>query len=169
MHIFTLSFIALASQIVSAATILENVQKVETSTGALGDSVRQWKGNFLGTLPIIKDSAALLIDIKSGAKDAKDSPPLTLDEAFDVAGATIDLTNTVNSTLQSVIERKPDFDKLLLSPIILGNLELQRSATEKFSAAIVEKVPTEAQPIAEDLIADIDASFQRALDAYDLF
>lgn len=169
MRFATLSLAALAAQIVLGATILENVQQVDASVVTLGDTTKQWKGGLLGTLPIIKDSTALLFDIKSGTKDAEQSEPLTLDEAFEVASATIELSGAVNSTLQAIIDRKPDFDKLLLSPVILGTLEVQNAATEKFSAAIVEKVPEEAQAIAEDLIADIEASFQLALDAYSLF
>lgn len=169
MRINILSLLALATQTVSGATILENVQKVDASVGALGDTVTKWKGDFLGTLPIIQSSVSLLTDIHKGADDTENSSPLTLDEAFEVASATIDLSGTVNSTLQAVIDRKPDFDKLLLGPIILGNLKLQKSATDKFAAAIVEKVPADAQPIAEDLIADIEAAFEAALDAYKLF
>ena len=169
MRFDTLFFAALAVQIVSGATILENVQQIDSSTAALGQTVEQWKGNFIGTLPIIESSFSLLKDINTGAKDAEASAPLTLDEAFGVAEATIELSGTVNSTLQAVIDRKPEFDKLLLGPIILGNLKMQNSATEKFSSAIVEKVPEEAQAIAESLIADIEASFKRALDVYSLF
>lgn len=165
-----LPLVAFGCQLVSAATILENIKKVDSSVGALGDTVVAYKGGLLGAVPILEKSVNLLIDINKGTKDTENSAPLTLDEAFGVASATIDLVATVNSTLQAVIDRKPDFDKLLvISPIILGNLELQKSATDKFSAAIVEKVPVEAQPIAEELIAEIEASFEAALDAYKLF
>ncbi|KAK0384872.1 hypothetical protein NLU13_7350 [Sarocladium strictum] len=169
MWMLKLSAVALAIQVVSAATILDSIHEVDGSTGALGSSVKSWKGNFLGTLPIIGASTVLLGDINDGTKTAKASAPLTLDEALDVAGATISLGDTVNSTLQAVIDRRPDFQKLLLGPVILGTLEMQKSATDRYTAAVLEKVPQEAQAIARDLIGDIESSFQKALDAYKLF
>ena len=164
-----IALIALTSQVVTCATIAESVTKVDTSTVALGEAASSWKGDLFGTFPIVKGSAALLIDIKKGTKAAQDSEPLTFDETLEVAQATISLADNVNKTLQTIIDVKPKFDKLILSPVILGNLEIEKAATDKFSAAIIDKVPEETKEIAQGLIDGITGSFDLALEAYKLF
>jgi len=83
-----------------------------------------------------------------------------------VAVATNTLAGSVNSSLSALIQAKPKFDKLLLSPVILINLGLQRKATTEMSRAIVEKVPAELQGVAEELVRPIDASFELAIDVF---
>ncbi len=86
-----------------------------------------------------------------------------------MAGRTITLASSVNSTITAIVAAKSKFDKLLLSPVILLNLELEKSATDDLSAAIIEKVPTELQAIAQTLVDGIDASFDQSIAAYNPF
>lgn len=169
MHPSLLPLLALSTRAVIGATILDALQTVDQSTNSLDEAATNWNGGLLGTLPIIKASTVLLTDIKEGERTAEASPELTFDEALALAGATISLSESVNSTLQTFVDRKKNFDKLLLSPVILGTLKVQQSATEDFSNAILEKVPEEASAIADELIAEILKSFDVAVDAYSLF
>ncbi|KAJ3523013.1 hypothetical protein NM208_g12616 [Fusarium decemcellulare] len=90
----------------------------------------------------------------------------SFDETLQVAQATINLAADVNTTLETVIRAKPDFDRLLLSPVILLNLKLQQDASEDFSSAVIEKVPEELQGNAETLTKGIDDSFVKAIKKY---
>lgn len=69
-------------------------------------------------------------------------------------------------TLETVIRAKPDFDRLLLRPVILLNLELQRDLTEDFSDAVIAKVPDELQANAKELVKGIGESFEKAIKTY---
>lgn len=170
MRLSVLSLAALASgALASGDTIEAAIHTIDESTLALNEDVAQWNGKLLGVLPIVKDSTSLLTDINDGKKAATDSEPLDFGETIQVAGATIQLATDVNTTLEAVIQAKPKFDKLHLSPIILVNLKLQQHSTDKFSNAVVEKVPQELQETAKQLVAGIADSFDKAIDAYALF
>ncbi|RMY14775.1 hypothetical protein D0867_07037 [Hortaea werneckii] len=168
---YTAAFFGLLASTVYAdgAAILKSLDEISASTNKLNDAVVSFKGDFPGALPIAADSIALLEDIKSGTKTAKASDPLTFDETIKVAGATFSLQSTVNMTLANIEDAKPKFDKLLLSPVILGNLKLDKSATDDFSMAVTEKVPENLQATAEQLTAGFDAAFDEAIATYKSF
>ena len=170
MRLSVLSLAALASGALASGDSIEAaINTIDESTLGLNEHVANWDGKLFGTLPVIKDSAELLSDINKGKKVASESEALDFGETIQVAGATMKLATDVNTTLETVIQAKPKFDKLLLSPIILANLKLEQHATDKFSAAVVEKVPQELQETAKQLVAGIAESFDKAIDVYDLF
>lgn len=158
-----------ATVLADGAAIVSAIDAIDKSTVALGSGITSWNGKLLGALPIVGSSTKLLIDVKKGTKTAEQSEPLTNDEAFQVAFATINLAADVNVTLGAIIEAKPKFDKVLLSPVILGNLKIQQGATEEFSGAVIDKVPAELQDIAKQLVGGIADSFDQAIEAYKLF
>jgi hypothetical protein len=159
-----------ATAIADGKAITDAMAQIKTQTADLGNTVKNWKGDLLGALPITVKSAKLLKQIKAASKVADASQPLSFDEALAVAGATGDLSTTVQSTLQTIIDTKPKFDKLvILSPVVLINLELEQDATEDFSGKVVSKVPAELQAIAKQLIQPIDEAFANAIDKYRIF
>lgn len=160
----------LASTVVAdGQAIADAVGVINTVTLDLQSAVNKWKGDLLGTLPIIVKSTELLADINNGTKTAKASAPLEPLEAITVALAINTLSGSVNSTLTTIISKKPQFDKLLLSPVILLNLELEKSASDKLGAAIAEKVPENLKPGAAQLQATLDSYFDTAINAYKKF
>jgi hypothetical protein len=72
----------------------------------------------------------------------------------------------VQSALSVVIAAKDKFAKLLLAPVIKIDLELEKAATDKFSAAIITKVPTAFQALAQSLTAPVDVAFGYAIGNY---
>ncbi|KAI6819385.1 hypothetical protein KC332_g3649 [Hortaea werneckii] len=168
---YTAAFFGLLASTVYAdgAAILKSLDKISASTNKLNDAVVAFKGDLPGALPIAADSIALLENIHSGTKTAKASHSLTFDETIKVAGATFGLQSTVNMTLANIEDAKPKFDKLLLSPVILGNLKLDKSTTDEFSMAVTEKVPENLQATAMQLTAGFDAAFDEAIATYKLF
>lgn len=149
--------------------IADAVGVINTVTLELQSKVTSWKGDLLGTLPIIVSSTELLQDIDNATKTAKASQPLEALEALTVAVAINSLSGSVNSTISALIARKHQFDKLLLSPVILLNLELEKDATDKLGAALQEKVPANLQGAAASLQATIDGYFDTGIKAYKLF
>lgn len=155
------------SVLADGAAIVSALQTITADTIQLNETVSSWNGGLLGTLPIIVQSTALLEAINNGTKVAEASANLTLLEAFAVAEATLTLAADVNQTLATIEAARPKFDDLLLGPVILLNLELEKSATDKFGAAVSEKVPSDLQSTAAGLVAEIDAGFDVAIAAYE--
>ncbi|KAH6682815.1 antigenic cell wall galactomannoprotein-like protein [Halenospora varia] len=153
------------------ASILAAMATITNSTIALNATVAGFPAGIQGLadiIPLLSDSAILLNDINNAVDIAEASANLTTLEAIGVASATIKLSNTVNSTLTTVIAAKGKFDKLLIvSPVILLNLKLEKDSTDKFGAAVLSKVPASLQKTATALLAPIDVSFDLAIAAYD--
>ncbi|KAH7134097.1 antigenic cell wall galactomannoprotein-like protein [Dactylonectria macrodidyma] len=164
-----LALVSLASTaLASGASIVAAISTISATTTDLDDAVTSWSGGVLGTIPIVIKSTALLIDINNGTKTAEASAALSIAEALQVAQATIKLSDVVVDALDNIVAAKPKFDKLLLSPVIWVNLQLQQKATKEFSAAVVEKVPAALQAVAETLVAGINTAFEEAIEAYAL-
>ncbi|KAI9158079.1 Cell wall mannoprotein 1 [Paramyrothecium foliicola] len=166
----TLLLTALPSLVISdGASIIASIDTISTDTLALNETVSSWNGGLLGTLPIIIKSTSLLENIKKGTEVASASANLTLIEAIQVAQATRALAADVNSTLETIIAAEGKFDRLLLGPVILLNLKLEKDATEDFSGAVTQKVPESLRGVAELVVRGILQGFDKAIDVYGLF
>jgi hypothetical protein len=161
--------LAAGTVLANGASIVSSLSAIDNATLHLQSTVASWNGKLFTALPIVIESTSLLDAIKKGTKTAKDSAPLEPLEAIDVAGATITLAGSVNSTLTTLISAKPKFDKLKLSPLILINLSLQRKATGQMSEAIIAKVPAELQELAKNLVEPIDDAFGKGIEEFHPF
>ena len=159
------------SVLADGASIVNALTTIDDDTIALGNLVESWTGNLAGTIPIVGESATLLADIGKGTLVADASPPLSFDDALLVAGAVAGLAYDVNTTLSELIAVKPEADKLIvISPVILGDLKLQQTATNALGKAIIAKTPASLLGAAQELLQPIDDSFTQAIDVYsDLF
>ena len=165
-----LGVLALAATPVFAdgAAIVESLGTLSASSAELNNTVAGWSGGLFDALPIVTQSVGLLKDTKDAAGVAEESEPMTLEEAVALASAMQGLTTDIKNTLTTIEETKPKFDKLLMSPIILADLKLQKKETDKLSVAVVEKVPEELQEIAQGMVDQVAELFDKAIDAYGL-
>jgi hypothetical protein len=147
-------------------TISTAIDNISNATLALNKTIATWPQTLLGTIPITTKSTLLLTAIHNGTLVARESEPLSLEETLQVAKATSELSNDVSLTLETVIAAKPKFDKLMVSPVILLNLELQRALSADFSEAVIAKVPENLQGNAKALVQGIDDSFAKAIKKY---
>lgn len=162
-----LSAAALASSVLGDGnSIRKAIKTTGHDTTALGDVVSAWPGDVLGALPVVGKAVGLFVALKRGSRTARASAPLSFDEALGVATATGDLTSAVNKTLAALVVARPKFDYLLVTPLILVTLDVQRRAANDFGGKVVAKVPKELRPIARQLIKGIDDDFETAIDAY---
>jgi len=160
---------ALATSVLAdGASITAALDTISSATTKLNSSITSFRsdGDPLKLLPVIVESTTLLYDINTSTKTAKASANLTTDEALAVAGATLTLASAVESSLDNIVAGKSLFADELVGPIIYLNLEQLKSATDQFSAAVVSKVPTALQAVAESIIAPIDAAFTSAIAAF---
>lgn len=72
----------------------------------------------------------------------------------------------MQSTLSNIIAAKPLFNRELVSPVIYLDLELDKQATDQFSEAVISKVPSALQGLAQQIVAPVDTAFDAALAAY---
>ncbi|CAK7204115.1 hypothetical protein SEUCBS139899_006869 [Sporothrix eucalyptigena] len=150
------------------AAIVDALNNVDSETQQLEQTVQGWNGGYLGSIPIVTQSLHVLYAINDGTDTANDSDELTTDEALSIATAVSTLATTVNGTMSAIIDAHDEFEHLLLAPIVLLDLKKQKSASDEMSAAIIAKVPTALQAIAQNLVAPIDASFTQAIEVYSL-
>jgi hypothetical protein len=155
-----------STALADGASIVFALTTVDATTTKLGTAVSTWKGDILGTLPIITESTTLLVQVKKGTKTAQQSKALDVAATLDVATATNKLVSSVNTTMGALIEATSKFNNLLLSPLIYVNLGLQKKATGEMSEAIIEKVPAELRELARGLVAPIERSFEMALEEF---
>lgn len=164
------SFIALlvgvSTVLADGAAIEGAISAIQNATSALSDTVGSWDGGLLGSLPIIVDSTSLLNTINKGTATAKQSANLSDVEGFTVGVDTIQLVTDVNSSLTTIIAAKSKFDKILLTPVVLLNLELEKSASADFSDAVISKLPATLVSAGETLSEEIAASFDQAIGVY---
>ncbi|KAG4418072.1 hypothetical protein IFR04_008809 [Cadophora malorum] len=165
----------LVSHVVAdGASISAAIDNIAAATEKLNETVAEFPDNpILGLTDIgdlLVNSVGVLKTINEGTKVAEVSANLTALEAIGLAGKIQALSSTVTSTLDTTVDAKSKFDKLLIvSPIVLLNLKQQRSATVDFGDAVTAKVPVELQPVAQNLQAPILAAFDEAIDAYNPF
>jgi hypothetical protein len=161
--------VAMATSVLAdGAAIASSLATISNATIALNSSVNSFRadGDPLKLLPIIVQATTLLNDIKSGTKTASASANLTLDETLTVASSTLALVSNVESTLDNIVAAKALFALELVGPVILLNLNQEKTATDQFSAAVVSKVPAALQATALSIIAPIDTAFTAAIAAY---
>lgn len=166
-HLFSAGLFLIPTVYADGAAIVSALQTVAADTAALNNTVISWGGDIFGALPIVVKSTILLHGIYKATETAKASANLSLIDAISVAISTQGLIQDVNLTLSTIIDAKPKFDHLLLSPVTLLNLELEKSATDKFSTAVASKVPSNLLAAANALAAQIDESFSEAISVYE--
>lgn len=149
------------------AAIVDSLSTLGSSAADLNNTVTSWDGGLLGTFPIVVDSGKLLSNTKNAKSVAEQSANLTTLEALAVATSIQGLIGDIDITLTSIVDAKPKFDHLLLGSVILLNLVLQKHATDEFSDAVVAKVPPELADAATQIVAQVDALFDKAIDVYD--
>lgn len=164
-----LPLVALVTGVVADGTSIQTaMETIQDATTALNTSITSFRSNGdpLTLLPIILKSTTLLSDVNKGVKTAEASANLNTTEAFDVAGSTLTLVSAVQTTLANIVAGKELFSLELVSPVIYANLIELKSATDKFSAAVISKVPGTLVPTAQQVVAPIDPAFEAAIDAY---
>ncbi|KAH8746216.1 hydrophobic surface binding protein A-domain-containing protein [Diaporthe sp. PMI_573] len=154
------------SVLADGAAIASAISAIQNATDELTTTVSNYNGNLLGSLPIIVQSTSLLSTIKKGTKTAEESAALADLEALTVGLATITLVGKVNASLDAIVDAKPKFDRNLLTPVVLLNLEQQRSASSDFSDAVVSKLPAAFVSTGQQLAAQISAAFSEAISVY---
>lgn len=91
---------------------------------------------------------------------------LSLTDALSLQQTATQLTTAANSTVQTLIQKKPVFDQLGVSAVVGQQLQQQKDAAGALGTAIVAKVPAIGQTIAQQSIGQINTALDQAITAY---
>ncbi|KXJ88111.1 hydrophobic surface binding protein A-domain-containing protein [Microdochium bolleyi] len=161
---------ALASTAVAdLASIQASLNEVSKRVTGVKTKLDAWKGDLLGTIPIVAASADLVVTLQINTLKIKQSGNLTDDEAIEVSGTTAELITNTIPVLDALVAARPKFDKLLLRPIIYLSLLTQKDSTLDLSRAVVSKLPPVYAEIGEALIQELIGLFDNVLTVYKPF
>ncbi|KAF2232736.1 hypothetical protein EV356DRAFT_517277 [Viridothelium virens] len=147
-------------------TILTALSNVNSATETLDTEVKAFDGSAGAISTLNADSAAVLSSINTGTTNVQATTPISDNDALQVASATETLINTLNTTIDDLIAKKPTFVSSGQSATVLSQLQQQRTASNSFSSAIVSKTPSDLSSIAQSLTAQIAAEFQTGINAF---
>ncbi|KAK7740450.1 hypothetical protein SLS53_005291 [Cytospora paraplurivora] len=164
--ILPILLVGVGSVLADGISINGAITAIQNATSVLSNTVAAWNGDILGAVPIITQSTSLLKFIDDGIAIAKASAILSETEAVSVGIATTTLATTINALLVVVVDAKAKFDRVLLTPVILLNLEQEKSATSLFSSAVVGKLSEGSVATGQQLFSQITAAFGSAIGSY---
>lgn len=147
-------------------SIIASLKKVDADLAQLNSSVVAFDGNLLLTIPILAASTQLSQDLDAGTKTAQQSANLSTNDAVSLLPVVQQLTVDAKITVDNLIAKKPQFAKLFLTGIIKSILQSEKSSADKYSAAIISKVPQALQAYAQTQVAPLDDDFNQAIAAY---
>ena len=157
-----------------ADDVVAAVQKISDQTLTLNSSVASYPGGIEGTLDAIKietEAIGLNFASRKAVHTAQRSSNFTSDGSLNVAGAFLDLLPIVTSTLDNIIDKKPEFDTGLLeigslSFLVKYNLETEKRLSLKLGDVVQAKLTPEYASIAPLVLGQIEDAFTEAISVY---
>lgn len=109
----------------------------------------------------------VLVDlINDGASQISGFTPLTVLEILGLVGVINGLIDDIGAVVDNLIAAEPNFIADGLNDEVLAGLYELQDAGETLRAALLPKVPSSLQGLADQLAAEVTAELQRAIDAY---
>ncbi|KAK2606324.1 hypothetical protein QQS21_003255 [Conoideocrella luteorostrata] len=139
---------------------------ITTDIRALNQSLTAFHGNDDALSGILGNSNKLKSDLNAGTTQARSTPPLVFKDSLALAGSTAGLARDSNETITTLISKKPDFDKIGASSIVVSLVKDLQTSAKDFSDAVVEKLPGEIAPVGDQLVGLINDGFARGIKAY---
>ena len=158
----------------SATSIVNAIAKIGNDLTTLNSTVLGYDGGLLGTvtaLDIEIETTKIESDLREAIEAVHQSAPLNSTESFGVGIAVLYLEPKIQSTLQTIVSKKSDFQTGLLGFFSLDflveyNLEQQQKLSTEFGAALLQKLDPAFDAIANNVNAQIAGYFQAAIDAF---
>ncbi|KAK1966838.1 hypothetical protein LY78DRAFT_635017 [Colletotrichum sublineola] len=168
--LFTLIGTAFASPIIEkrqAAQVIQTavtsvqgaISKLDTAIKAVGDDINSAQ-------PALTAATDLQGVITKAAADVQAAPPLQLQEALGLQQLATDLQGSATTLIDDIIAKKPNFDKLGVSNVVLDNLKQQKETTQNLGKGLISKVPAIGQGIAQQTIDGLTAVIDKGVQAY---
>jgi len=149
-----------ASVIQAAVTSVQgSITKLDTAVKGVGDDISTAQ-------PVLAAATDLDTAIKKAGSDIGAAQPLQLQEALGLQNLATQLQTSTGTLIDDIIAKKPNFDKLGVSKVVLQNLQQQKSTVETLGSSLISKVPAIGQGIAQQAIDSVGATIDKGIQAY---
>ncbi|KAJ0159153.1 Cell wall mannoprotein 1 [Colletotrichum tanaceti] len=135
------------------------ITKLDTAVKAVGDDVNSAQ-------PVLAAATELKGVITKSGEAIQGAQPLQLQEALGLQQIASDLQSSATTLVDDIIAKKPNFDKIGVSNVVLQNLQDEKATTTSLASSIVAKVPAIGQGIAQQAVDQITAVLDKAITAY---
>ncbi|KAK2056619.1 hypothetical protein LY76DRAFT_518020 [Colletotrichum caudatum] len=150
-----------------AATIIQGaVTAVQGAIGKLDTAVKAVGDDISTAQPVLAAATDLQNVITKAGSDIGAAPALQLQEALGLQQLATDLQTSSSTLIDDLIAKKPNFDKLGVSKVVLQNLQQQKSQTQSLGTSLISKVPAIGQGIAQQAIDSIGTVIDKGIKAY---
>jgi Hydrophobic surface binding protein A. len=140
------------------------IEEIDSATKDFASTVESYSGGDAGE--VLNKAQAIVDKVTSGASSLEGEDKLSNSEALALTGPVQDLTDTVNSAIDAIIDKKPQIVEAGAGGDILQSLQDQHSAASRLSEIISGKVPDALSDIAAELSKGITDAIQRGIDEY---
>lgn len=115
----------------------------------------------------VQAANVVLVDlVNDGATQIAGFDPLTVLDVLGLVGVINGLIDDIGAVVDNLIAAEPNFIADGLNDEVLAGLYELQDAGENLRAALLPKVPSSLQNLADQLAAEVIAHLQRAIDAY---
>ncbi|KAF4786035.1 hypothetical protein HER10_EVM0012768 [Colletotrichum scovillei] len=142
------------------------VTSVQGALTKLNTAVQGVGNDVASAQPILAASTEVQNTLSKAATDIQGAQPLQLQEALGLQQTATDLTSSATTLIDTLVSKKPNFDQIGVSSVVLQNLQQQKTASASLGTAIVSKVPAIGQGIAQQSIDQITAALDKGIQAY---
>ncbi|KZL84484.1 cell wall protein [Colletotrichum incanum] len=149
-----------------AAVIQQAVTEVQGALTKLDTAVKGVGDDIASAQPVLAAATDAQNVISKAGQDIQAAQPLQLQEALGLQQIAGDLQTSVSGLMDTLISKKPNFDKLGVSSVVLQNLQQQKSSTQSLGQSLISKVPAIGQGIAQQAVDQISAVLDKGIQAY---
>lgn len=154
--------------------ISKTIDDISSQIEVLTQTVDGFQGGLSGTadaLRILSQSDDLNKKIGDATKLANNSPDLNGEESAAIAYSVVHLSVKTFDVLDSLVDKKPQFDKAILgigsgSFLVRDNLKKLKASAQGFGDALTPKLVKEVGDLAPYLLSTITFRFDQALKVY---
>ncbi|KAI3547083.1 hypothetical protein CSPX01_03915 [Colletotrichum filicis] len=122
------------------------VTSVQGALTKLNTAVQGVGNDVASAQPILAASTEVQNTLSKAATDIQGAQPLQLQEALGLQQTATDLTSSATTLIDTLVSKKPNFDQIGVSSVVLQNLQQQKTASASLGTAIVSKPTNTTAP-----------------------
>ncbi|KAF1830184.1 hypothetical protein BDW02DRAFT_592077 [Decorospora gaudefroyi] len=156
-----------------APQVLEQIGDLADATADLTTAVNNFEGLDGGLLSLLPQSLAVIaaetkLDkmILKSTNTVERSSNFTLTESNDIVGASAGLIGPIESSLDALIAKYPQFKRALQAPIVLLDLKILKKHTGELITALTAKVDPQTAGLLGLGAGVINQAFDEAIAVY---
>ncbi|KAK1970075.1 hypothetical protein LY78DRAFT_700335 [Colletotrichum sublineola] len=135
------------------------LQNVQDSIGQLDTSIKALNSADPNTAANLLDASnKVQTALKQGTTQIQGAEVLSIGDALTLQQSAGGLTGAVQTSVDDIVSKKPELDKLQATSIAVDQLKQQKAAAGDFSTAIVSKIPAIGQGIAQQSVDQVTNS-----------